>query len=499
VRQLLTESLALALAGGVFGTLLAYGAIRALKAVTPAEGNVPRVQEISIDGYVLGFTILITFLTGVFFGLIPAMQASKLDLSEAIKEGGHGRGGGQRHNRLRSALVTVEIALAIIVLIGGGLMIKGFSRLTNVDPGFNAMDALVMNLALPLPRYPDGDKQRAFYQQLLGRLPSLPGVQSIGIVNPLPISGASNQSSSLPEGLPVSRENVVVSDFLVASPGYFDAMGIRLVRGRDFKEFDHPTAPLVIVVDEWTAERFWPKQDPIGKRMAFELEERGDGPPAPIYRQVIGVVRHIKHNSLLEESRQQVYTSYLQMPIFYRGVLPPMSLVVRAGNPQTIVSSVRRTVASIDRNIPVYNINTMEQRLSDSVARNRLSALLMGSFAGVGMLLAAIGVFGLMSYMVVQRKQEIGVRMALGAQRKDVLRLILGQGMRLVVLGLSVGVAGSLLLTPILSKQLFAVKSTDPATYATVSALLAGVAFLACYLPARRATKVDPTLALRNE
>jgi putative ABC transport system permease protein len=357
-----------------------------------------------------------------------------------------------------------------------------------------------MDLELSQTYYTDGEKQLDFYRQMLDRLSNLAGVKSVGIVNPLPISGFSNQSSALPEGIPLSRENVVTSDFLVASPGYFGTMGMQVLRGRDFNKFDKSDTPLVIIVDELTAQRFWPNQDPVGKRMAFEFnEEDRSRPPTPIYRQVVGVVRHIKHNGLMEESRQQIYVPYLQMPYYYRGMLPQMSLVVRAVNPQGLIPTVRSAVASLDNNSPLYNINTMEQKLSDSVARNRLSAFLMGTFGILGLVLAVIGISGLMSHSVTQRTQEIGIRMALGAQRRDVLRLIIGQGMMLVAFGLAFGLGGSLLMTPVLSNLLFAVSASDPATYLAVAVVLAGVALVACYLPARRATKIDPIVALRYE
>lgn len=499
VRQLLTESVLLALAGGALGLGLAYGAVKVLKAVIPAEGNVPRLQEVSLDGYVLGFTILISLLTGIVFGIVPALQTSKIQLSDAIKESGRGQGGTRRQRQVRGALVVVEVALAIIVLVGGGLMVKGFRKLTTTSPGFNASGTLVMDMALPPARYADGEKQTAFYQQLLSRLPNLPGVQAVGIVNPLPVSGTSNQSSSLPEGVPLAKENVVTSDFLVTSPGYFTAMGIPLLQGRDFTEFDNPQAALAIIVDDTTAQRFWPNQNPIGKRMGFELAENASGPPIPIYREVVGVVGHIKHNGLLESARQQIYVPYLQMPNMFRGVLPPMSLVVRANNPTGMIPAVRNTIAGLDNNIPLYNINTMEQRLADSIARNRLSALLMTSFAVVGLALAAIGIFGLMSHSVAQRTQEIGLRMALGAGRGDVLKLVIGQGMTLVGIGLAIGLVGAFLLKPILAQLVFAVSATDPWTYVAVIAGLALIALLACYLPARKAMKVDPTVALRYE
>jgi len=499
IRQLLTESVSMSLLGGVFGSLLAWGAINVLKAITPVTGNIPRLQEVRIEWRVLIFTFIVSIVTGVIFGLVPAIKASKPNLTDSLKEGGRSVAGSSR-NWLRNLLVVAEVALSLVVLIGGGLMLKGFVHLINIDPGFRADNVLVMDIALPPARYTDGEHQRGFYDELIKRIQSVPGVQSASLVNPLPISGYGNQISSLQEGVPFARENIVTSDFLVTSSDYFQAMSIPLMKGRNFTEFDNPNSPLVIVVDEVTAERFWPGQDPIGKRMAFELEETGDGPPRPIWREVIGVVGHVKHYGLTSESRQQIYVSYRQMPNMYQGLLPPMSLVIRSNaNQQSVVNGIRSEVANMDKNLPLYNISSMDQLLSDSVARTRLAATLMGSFAVVGLLLAAIGIFGVISHSVTQRVHEIGVRMALGARQGQVLRMVVGQGMGLVIAGLVIGIGVSLLLTPVLSSMIFAVSATDLTTYAGFSILLAIVALAACYLPARRATRVDPLIALRNE
>ncbi|MGH9847240.1 MAG: ABC transporter permease, partial [Blastocatellia bacterium] len=384
MRQLLTESVLMSAIGGALGIALAFWTVGLLKTSALLSGSLPRAEGINIDGRALTFTLLLSLLTGIIFGLAPALQASKADVHEALKEGRSGGAGGFSRNRIRGLLVVVEIALALVVLIGGGLMLRSFLRLMRIDPGFKPDDALVMDLALPAARYPAGESQTAFYQRLLEQIGKLPGVQATGLASPLPFSGRSSQSRAIQDGVPFARENTVLSDYLTVSPDYFQAMGARLIRGRSFTERDTASSPLAIIVDEMTAHRFWPNQDPIGKRMAFELILREDGPPLPRWREVIGVVGHVKHYGLTAESRQQIYVSYLQMPHYNRGTLPQMSLILRAADSLALVSAVRSEVLALDRNLPVYDIRTMDQVLSNSVSRTRLSMWLMGAFAVMG-------------------------------------------------------------------------------------------------------------------
>jgi putative ABC transport system permease protein len=489
----------MAATGGALGIALAYWTVRLLKTTSFVSGSLPRAEEITIDGRALVFTLALSLLTGIIFGLAPALQASRADVHEALKEGWTGAAGGFSRNRVRSLLVVAEIALALVVLIGGGLMLQSFIRLMRIDPGFKPGDALVMDMALPPARYPAGESQTAFYQRLLEKIGKLPGVQAAGLASPLPFSDRNSQSRAIPDGVPFARENTVLSDFYTVSPDYFQAMGVRLIKGRSFTERDTESGPLTIVVDEMTAQRFWPNQDPIGKRMAFELISRENAPPMPRWREVIGVVGHVKHYGLTAESRQQIYVSYLQMPLYNQGMLPQMSLILRANDAPSLTSAARSEVLALDRNLPVYNVRTMDQALSDSVARTRLSMWLMGAFALTGLLLAASGIFGLVSYTVTQRRHEIGVRRALGAQTRDVLRLIVGQGMRLALVGVALGLVASFGLTRLMSNLLVGVGATDPLTFGAVALLLLLVSLVAALVPARRATKVDPLVALRHE
>jgi putative ABC transport system permease protein len=499
IRQLLTESALMAAIGGALGIELAYWTVRLLKTTSFVSGSLPRAEEINIDGRALLFTLALSLLTGIIFGLAPALQASRADVHEALKEGWTGAAGGFSSNRVRSLLVVVEIALAMVVLIGGGLMLQSFIRLMRIDPGFKPDDALVMDMALPPARYPAGESQTAFYQRLLERIGKLPGVQAAGLASPLPFSGRDSQSSAIQDGAPFARENIVLSDFYTVSPDYFQAMGVRLIKGRSFTERDTESAPLTIVVDEMTAQRFWPNQDPIGARMAFEFILRENAPPLPRWREVIGVVGHVKHYGLTAESRQQIYVSYLQMPHYNQGMLPQMSLILRAPDDTSLISAARSEVLALDRNLPVYNVRTMDQALSNSVARTRLSMWLMGAFALTGLLLAASGIFGLVSYTVTQRRHEIGVRRALGAQSRDVLRLIVGRGMRLALVGVALGLVASFGLTRLISSLLVGIDATDPLTFGAVALLLLLVSLVAAFVPSRRATKVDPLVALRSE
>src|SRR5262245_2827991 len=499
IRQLLTESALMAAIGGALGIALAYWTVGLLKTTALFNDNLPRAEEINVDGRALVFTLLLSLLTGIIFGFAPALQASKADVHEALKESRSGAAGGFGRNHVRSLLVVAEIALALVVLIGGGLTLRSFIHLMRIDPGFKPDDAMVMDMALPPAIYPAGESQTSFYQRLLERIGKLPGVQAAGLASPLPFSGRSSQSRAIQDGVRLARGNTVLSDFYTVSPDYFQAMGIRLIKGRSFTERDTESASLTIVVDELTAQRFWPNQDPIGKRMTFELTNRENEPPSPRWREVVGVVGHVKHYGLTAESRQQIYVSYLQMPFYNQGMLPQMSLIVRAPDATSLISAARSAVLALDRNLPVYNVRTMDQVLSNSVARTRLSMWLMGAFAMTGLLLAASGIFGLVSYTVTQRRHEIGVRRALGAQSRDVLRLIVGRGLRLALVGVALGLVASFGLTRLMSSLLVGIDATDPLTFGAVALLLLLVSLVAAFIPARRATKVDPLVALRSE
>lgn len=488
VRQLLTESMLLAVIGGALGLLLAFWGIKVLIALSPE--NIPRLNEVGLDARVLGFTFAVSVLTGVVFGLLPALQASKPNLNESLKEGGRSSAGGIRSGRLRNLLAVAEVALALVLLVGAGLLVKSFMRLQQVNPGFNPERVLTMELLLPSSKYKEGAQVTGFYNQLLTMIQSLPGVESAGAVSTLPLAGTGSIIAFDIEGRPQRQpsDNTPDAEYRVISADYFRTMGIPLKRGRLFTEQDVPEAPRALIISETMARQHWPNEDPIGKRI-----NTGDPQTTP-WRTVVGIVGDIKNQGLETEPYAQMYAPYTQYP------QQSLALVVRtASDPVGFASTIRSQVWEIDRDLPLYKIRTMEQILSASIARPRFNMFLIVIFAAVALVLASVGIYGVISYSVTQRTHEIGVRMALGAQRGDVLRLIVGQGMALALAGVSVGLLASFALTRVMSSLLYGVSATDPITFAAISILLTGVALLACFIPAHRATKVDPMIALRYE
>ena len=485
VRQLLTESVLLSLLGGLVGILLAVWGVGILQ--NSGVATLPHMQEIRIDGYVLGFTALISLVNGLVFGLAPALQASRHDVGEALKEGSYGSTGGLRRERLRSLLVVSEVALALVLLIGAGLMVKSFLRLQSVDPGFRPEGLLTMQITLSESRY--GPQQQAdFLKQLLQRLESLPGVQSVGATDHLPLTDYSLVTSVAIEGHPppVFGKDPPASVASV-SADYFRAMGIPLKRGRAFTDRDTKEAPGVVLVNEAFARRHFAGEDPIGRRISGGAAEGN-------WLTIVGVVGDVRQKGLDGEPEAEIYRPFSQ------GGSPLLSVVVRtAGDPMSLAAAARSQVRALDRDQPVHSMMTMQQRLADSMAPRRSSMLLLGIFAALALLLAAFGIYGVISYSVTQRTHEIGIRMALGAQREDVFRLIVGQGMILVSIGVAMGLAGAFAVTRVLSGLLYEVSVTDPAIFVGIALLLAGVALLASYIPARRAMKVDPLAALRYE
>ncbi len=488
IRQLLTESLFLAVLGGAAGLLLAMWGVDLL--IRLIANSIPRANEISLDGRVLGFTLLISLMTGLLFGLLPALQTSRPDLTESLKEGGRDSAESFRRNRARSLLVVCEVALTLVLLIGAGLLIKSFLRLRDVNPGFNPAGTLTLELSLPASKYSDGAQIAGFYQQLLPRVEALPGVQAAGAVSVLPLSGNDESNFVGIEGhQPLPPGQALRAGRRIVNPDYFRAMGIPLKRGRPFTQADTRETERVMIINETMAHRFFaPDEDPLGKRI------RTGGGSSP-WLSVVGVVGDVRHGGLDRDARPEMYFPYLQAPS------RSMALVVRAaaGDPLKLAGPVRGQVLSLDKDQPIGNVMSLEQLLAESVAPRRFSMLLLGLFAAVAMILAAVGIYGVMSYSVAQRTREIGIRMALGAQAADVLRMVVGQGMVLAVIGLGVGLATALAVTRVMSSLLFEVSATDPLTFAGVSILLAVAALLACYIPARRATKVEPVVALRYE
>jgi putative ABC transport system permease protein len=495
VRQLLTESVLLALAGGALGLLLSFWAVKALLAIAP--GDIPRFREVGIDSRALLFTLLISVMTGLLFGLAPALQSSLLNLNEALKTGGQSVGDGARGNRLRRLLVVAEVALALTLSIGAGLMIKSFIGLNQVNPGFDAADTLSARIVLTPEKYAEPERKRAFFDQLIERIKALPGVRSSAVVSALPLSGYSNDRGFIIEGRQGMQgapgDVQPTSDYVVVSTNYFQAMGIPILRGRALQEGDN-AGELSVVINESFARKFFASAEALGQRIKLG----GRQSPFP-WLTIVGVAGDVRHRGLDKGVKPEMYVPYRQarLPAWPVG---SMYLVVRgAGQPEALAAAVREQVQAIDPDQPLANIETMSERLGESISERRFSTLLMGVFAGAALLLAVVGLYGVMSYSVTERTREFGIRMALGAQPGDVLRLIIIEGGRVALLGVIAGVLASLMLTRGMASLLYGVSATDPLTFAGVAVLLIVVSLVACYLPARRATRVDPMIALRYE
>jgi putative ABC transport system permease protein len=486
MRQLLTESVILSAVSGLLGLLFAYVGLKLLVSLTPSE--VPRLHEIGLHVRVFLWTLTISIVTGLLFGLAPAVQASRPDLSKALNENSGRNPGSFQGNPVRNLLVVSEVAVALLLLVGAGLMTRSFLHLRQVNPGFATTNLLSMYIALPTQKYRKPQQTNVFYDQLIERVAKLPGVKSVGGIDPLPFSNSNVTTTFLVEGAPI----VALADRLdvgqrVVTPGYFQTMSIPVLKGRSFTEQDRENTPSVIIVNEALARRYWPNQDVIGKRLGFE-----EDPSKQVWREIVGVVGDVKHKALETEAMPEVYFPYQQHPKNF------MNLVVHtASDPASVIPAIRTQVLSIDKDQPVSEVMTMEQRLAKSVASSRFVMLLLGVFSILALVLAAVGIYGVMSYLVTQRTQEIGVRMALGAQKRHVLKLVVGKGMVLAVIGIAIGLAGSLSLTRLMRSLLFEVTPTDWLTFVITSLVLLTVALLACYIPAHRATKVDPLTALR--
>ncbi len=505
VRQLLTESLMLSLLGAAVGILLAVWGVDWVTTLLSGDSTsfsvkLPRLNEIKLDATALGFTFAVSLVTSVLFGLAPALAASKPDLNQVMKEGSRSLTGG-RH-RLRESLVVAEIALALVLLIGAGLLVNSFAKLQAVDPGFNPDNLLTLTVSVNgMPQYV-GPAREAFYRQLTDRLSALPGVESASAINHLPLAGDLWGRAVVIEGrpLPPPGQEIPVA-YRISRPGYLHTMGISLRAGRDFTERDIADAPDVVIINETLARHQWPSEDPIGKR--FTLDDPRSSSPAPRWRTVVGVIKDVKQDSWVETPDNEIYLPFAQSADFYAGTaghLTSMTMVVRTTvAPLSLVSGVKDAVSSLDRNVPISGVVSLDQVVTDTLWQQRFNLQLIGLFAVLAMVLAAIGLYGVMSYSVTQRTHEVGLRMALGAEGRDVIKLMVGQGMKLALAGVGIGLLAAFGLTRLMENLLFDVSATDPLTFAGIALLLTLIALLACWIPARRAAKVDPMIALRCE
>jgi putative ABC transport system permease protein len=486
VRQLLTESLLLSLAGCVIGLLVARWGVDALLAISPRD--LLSFTTVSIDKRVLGFALVLSVLTSVIFGLLPALEAARPNTNESLKEGGRGTSAGRGH-RVLNWFVVAQVALSLMLLIGAGLMIKSLIRLQSVEPGFEANNVLTVSIALPRAKYAEAPKKIDFFQQLLARVRQLPGVRAAGAVSAPPFTGGGAATGfQIAEQPPLSAADKPTTDVRVVDQDYFRTMNIPLLRGRAFSDREETRESHVAIISDALARQFFPNQDPIGKRIVVDMKQQND--PC----EIIGVVGDVKMKGLDLGSRPMVYWPHAEL------VYSALVLVVRTnGDPGSMAAAIQREVRALDKDQPTSDVRTMNQLLADSISRARFATLLLGIFAVVALLLASLGIYGVMSYSVTQRTNEIGIRVALGATRGNVVRLVIRRGMLLAVCGVALGIIGALGVTRLLSGLLFGVGVTDPATFALVPAILLAIAFVAVYLPARRATRVDPLVALRYE
>src|SRR5258706_9639196 len=492
-RQLLTESLLLAIVGGGIGLLLALWGIDLLR--TAGADSLPSTAVIKLDGKVLIFTLAVSLLTGIIFGLAPAVGSAQTELHDTLKEGGRSSNAGGHRHWLRSTLVVTEVALSLVLLVGAGLLIKSFLHILDTDPGFKPQNLLTMQLALNAKK-DEGEKVLTFFNDLNRRIAGLPGVEAAAFWNGIPLGGAADTSFGIvgrPKPEPGKQPQTML---YITSPDYLKAMGIHLVKGRFFTTQDTQKSPRVAVIDEAFARQQFPDQEALGQHLA------GDGKNNPD-AEIVGVVAHVKHFGLdaVERVQPQLYLPFNQAADDMLPFLAPrMNLIVRTtADPLNVTAAVRREVQALDPNQPVYNVSTMEQTLDQSLVTQRLSMTLLAFLASLALILAAVGIYGVMSYTVTQRSHEIGIRMAIGAQPRDVFKMIIGRGMMLALIGVAFGFAGAFGLTRLMTTMLYGVEPTDPATFISIGILLTGVALVACYVPGRRATRVDPLVALRYE
>jgi putative ABC transport system permease protein len=495
IRQILTESMLLAILGGGLGLLLSFWAKDLLLAVSPAD--FPRSSAVSIDGRVLLFSLLVTLFAGLALGLAPAIQNSRSDLNSELKEGGRDAGGETR-NRVRSLFIVSEIALSLMLLVAAGLLLKSFSQVRGVNPGFDANRVLAVRLSLPGARYANAASVKTFYDMIASRIIGLPGVEGVSAASALPLSGLIARTTfDIPGRAPASASEQPFAQHRWVGPGYFETMKIPVVRGRDIADSDNEHAPGAIIIDQALQRKFFGGQDPLGAHVLINM---GDGNPAKEY-EVVGIVEDVKHMGLTDEPMPTLYGPIPQAP---KSAVPFMannfSLVVRTGiEPEALASTVRKELRNIDVDVATAGVRPMHQFLATAVAARRFNMQLIAVFAVTALLLAAAGLYAVIAYLVSQRTREIGIRLALGAAPRDILRLMMGQGMKLTLIGVAIGFIGAIAVTRLMRSLLFAVTPTDLMTFSIASIVLIVIALLACYIPARRATKVDPLVALRYE
>jgi putative ABC transport system permease protein len=486
MRQLLTESLLLASAGAAGGVLLAWWGINLLRTI--GSNYLPRLDEVSIDARVLAFTAFLSLVSGLLFGLVPAWQASRAGLSQYLRNASRAGNGGPAWHRTRKLLVVAEVALSIVLLAGAGLMLNSFLRLKRVSPGFAPERILTTEISLPFARYKEPAQINSFYEQLIARLRNLPGVEAAGIGMSLPPNLLAITDTFTIEGAPADKSEPS-SPVIFVSSGYFEALGIPLLAGRNFTETDRADKPSVVIINESFARRYFPNESPIGKRMKIGGPERPDNP----WMEIVGVVGDVKYAGLDVAAEPAYYEHYQQVD------WADTYIVVRSSSePRSLATSVRQAVWSLDKDLPVANVQTMEDLLSESVARPRFRTFVFLVLGTLAILLAVTGIYGVISYLVSQRTREIGIRVALGAQRRTVLSLIIRQGMSLALIGAVIGLIAAFVLTRLMTGLLYGVEATDPLTFASITILLLLVSLGACWIPARRAAKVDPLVALRD-
>jgi putative ABC transport system permease protein len=493
IRLLLTESVLLGVLGGAFGLLLAAYGIEALTKINPEA--IPGRPQITVDGFVIAFTFGMSLITGVLFGLAPAWQATGTDLNQALREDSRSATGASRLKLIRSGLVVVEVGLSLVLLVGAGLLLQSFWKLLHVNPGFRPENVATCSVNLPPVKYPGEWQQADFFRRALDEARALPGVQAAGFATSLPFSGSRGSSSfSIDERPTPPGADSPAADRHQVAPGYFQAIGIPLLEGRDFSDADDRSHPGVIIINETAAKRYWPDENPIGKHLTIGMPQEMKLYGKAVSREIIGIVGNVKHEELKADFQPELYIPMLQLPS------AGMTLVVRSqAAADSLISGMRSAVLSVDKDQPIRRAQLLQTMIARSLAPQRFVTMLLMLFAGIALLLAGVGIYGVMSYTVAQRTHEIGIRIALGAQATDVLRMVIGQGMRLAALGLALGLVAAIVLTRLMQSLLFNISASDPLTFAAIALLLTGVALLACYLPARRAVKVDPLVALRYE